>query len=99
MLVVGKKDGKYYQLKDVDTLWRWVKLIDTLLRKVATAFIFIYKTLLSPFFGPSCRFHPTCSSYAMEAFNKKPFHKALLLTVKRISKCHPYHEGGYDPVP
>ncbi|NQV36821.1 MAG: membrane protein insertion efficiency factor YidD [Candidatus Marinimicrobia bacterium] len=76
-----------------------MNFLDALLRKIVTALIFGYKKLLSPLFGSNCRFYPTCSSYAMDAFKTKPFHKAFFLTTKRISKCHPYHEGGYDPVP
>ena len=48
---------------------------------------------------PSCRFYPTCSHYAMEAIAKYGSCKGGWLTIKRISKCHPFHPGGYDPVP
>lgn len=48
---------------------------------------------------PSCRFYPTCSHYAIEAIAKYGSAKGGWLTVKRISKCHPFHPGGYDPVP
>jgi hypothetical protein len=57
-----------------------------------------YKRRISPLFPPACRFVPTCSEYAIEAFEKKPFFTALGLTVVRIAKCHPFHPGGYDPV-
>jgi len=57
-----------------------------------------YRLCLSPLLGPSCRFTPTCSEYALEAFQKKPFLKALRLSVRRLSKCHPWHEGGEDPL-
>ena len=50
-------------------------------------------------FPPSCRFHPTCSSYAFEAIEKHGALRGSILSLKRISKCHPYHEGGLDPVP
>lgn len=49
--------------------------------------------------GSNCRFSPTCSEYAKECFSRFGFFKAFRLTSKRISKCHPYHDGGYDPVP
>ncbi len=58
----------------------------------------LYRRYLSPLFAPSCRFIPTCSEYALEAFQKKSTPRALWLTVLRIAKCHPFHPGGYDPV-
>ena len=65
-------------------------------------FIFIikiYKKVISPYKKPSCRFYPTCSSYGLESFEKYGFLKGLWLTIKRIVKCHPFHPGGFDPVP
>jgi hypothetical protein len=58
----------------------------------------LYRRYLSPLFPPACRFVPTCSEYAIEAFNKKSIPKAIWMTVVRIAKCHPFHPGGYDPV-
>ncbi|EQC46646.1 membrane protein insertion efficiency factor YidD [Bacteriovorax sp. Seq25_V] len=58
-----------------------------------------YQYFLSPFLGRNCRFHPTCSSYAKECFEKHDAGHALLLTTKRICRCHPFSAGGYDPVP
>jgi putative membrane protein insertion efficiency factor len=58
-----------------------------------------YQLFLRPFVGNCCRFHPTCSEYALEAFEKKSFFKASFLTLQRLLKCHPYHPGGSDPVP
>lgn len=58
-----------------------------------------YRKAISPFTPPSCRFHPTCSAYGLEAFEKHGAVKGFLMTVNRISKCHPFHEGGFDPVP
>jgi hypothetical protein len=57
-----------------------------------------YRLCISPLIGPTCRFTPTCSAYALEAFEKKPFWKALRLACIRLSKCHPWHEGGEDPL-
>jgi putative membrane protein insertion efficiency factor len=57
-----------------------------------------YKRYLSPLCPPACRFVPTCSEYATEAFEKKPLLTAAWMTVVRIAKCHPFHPGGYDPV-
>ena len=58
----------------------------------------LYRRYLSPALPPTCRFVPTCSEYALEAFTKKSTLKALWMTLIRISKCHPFHPGGYDPV-
>ena len=59
----------------------------------------LYQILLSPLIGPSCRFIPTCSNYAIEAINKHGPFKGLWLAIKRISKCHPWGDSGHDPVP
>jgi len=64
-------------------------------------FIFIirlYQHYLSPFLPSVCRFTPSCSEYAVEAFEQKHALRALWMTVMRIAKCHPFHPGGYDPV-
>jgi putative membrane protein insertion efficiency factor len=58
-----------------------------------------YKRLVSPFLPPSCRFHPTCSEYAYEAVYKHGVLRGLVLSTRRLLKCHPYNPGGYDPVP
>jgi len=56
--------------------------------------------LLRPLLGPrACRFYPTCTAYAREALEKHGPVKGLWLAVKRVAKCHPFHPGGYDPVP
>ena len=59
----------------------------------------LYQILLSPLIGPSCRFTPTCSNYAIEAINKHGPIKGFWLAIKRISKCHPWGGKGFDPVP
>jgi uncharacterized protein len=58
-----------------------------------------YQKLISPLFGPSCRFHPTCSHYAITAVERFGVFKGCWLAAKRILKCHPLHAGGDDPVP
>jgi len=58
-----------------------------------------YRYVISPLMGPHCRFEPSCSHYAEEALLQHGFLKGTLLTLKRLGKCHPWHEGGYDPVP
>lgn len=58
-----------------------------------------YQLFISPLLGANCRFHPTCSQYAYDAVKTHGFFKGLSLSIKRIGKCHPWHEGGFDPVP
>lgn len=58
-----------------------------------------YQKYISPLKPPCCRFTPTCSEYALEAIQKYGPVKGSWLAVKRISKCRPFHKGGYDPVP
>lgn len=58
-----------------------------------------YKRFISPLFPPACRFYPTCSDYAYQAIDKHGLAKGGLLAIRRLLKCHPFHEGGYDPVP
>ena len=62
-------------------------------------FIKVYKICISPLFPPSCRFTPTCSSYALEAIEKHGPWKGAFMAFKRIIRCNPYCKGGYDPVP
>lgn len=82
-----------------------ISCIDCVLRLLAQLVIWIYRAVLAPLmrffaFAPSpCRYHPTCSAYAKEAFQVHPFVKALSLSVRRIMRCHPLAKGGYDPVP
>lgn len=58
-----------------------------------------YRQCVSPFRPPCCRFYPTCSAYAQEAIVVHGAMKGGLLALCRILKCHPFHKGGYDPVP
>jgi len=58
-----------------------------------------YQIFISPLKPPTCRFYPTCSAYAIKAIQKKGPVKGTWLAIKRIAKCHPFHPGGYDPVP
>lgn len=58
-----------------------------------------YKRFLSPLLPPACRFHPTCSVYAMEALQKHGAFRGLRLTLWRLVRCQPFHPGGFDPVP
>ena len=58
-----------------------------------------YQLAFSPLLGPCCRFYPSCSHYAIEAIETHGSLRGTWLTIKRISRCHPWHEGGFDPVP
>jgi putative membrane protein insertion efficiency factor len=69
------------------------------LKKMLLLIIKIYQMIISPFFPPACRFYPTCSQYAIEAITRYGVFYGIYLAVKRILKCHPFHPGGYDPVP
>ena len=59
----------------------------------------VYRIALSPFLGRNCRFFPSCSDYASEAVTRYGAAKGAWLSVKRITRCHPWHPGGFDPVP
>jgi len=61
--------------------------------------IVLYQKLISPVLLPSCRFYPSCSTYARLALNKHGMMKGGILSLTRILRCHPLHPGGYDPVP
>jgi len=58
-----------------------------------------YQWMISPLLGPRCRFYPTCSQYAIEAIDRHGAWRGTRLALKRLVKCHPFHEGGLDPVP
>ena len=71
----------------------------TLPKRALLALIRFYRRQISPATPPSCRFISTCSEYALEAVQKYGALKGGYLAVRRILKCHPFHKGGYDPVP
>lgn len=73
-------------------------MINAVLVKGSTALIRAYQIFVSPFLPRSCRFHPHCSEYAMTAIRRHGFWRGLLLGLRRLSRCHPFHPGGYDPV-
>lgn len=70
-----------------------------ILRKIADKLVRFYQLTFSSLVGSCCRFQPTCSEYAREAIKKYGILKGGWLTVKRLSRCHPWAKGGYDPVP
>ena len=63
------------------------------------AFIRAYQYALRPLLGANCRFFPSCSDYAREAVERHGLARGAWLALRRIGRCHPYHPGGYDPVP
>ena len=65
---------------------------------IAVFLLKLYRLLVSPYVPTTCRFYPTCSSYMIEAMQKKGFLKGLSLGLLRILKCNPFHPGGFDPV-
>ena len=69
------------------------------MKTLAMLIIRFYQRFISPALPPSCRFYPTCSHYAYTALERFGFFKGGLLAIKRISKCQPFHPGGFDPVP
>ncbi|KPP98422.1 MAG: membrane protein insertion efficiency factor YidD [Bacteroidetes bacterium HLUCCA01] len=66
---------------------------------VLKALVRAYQLMISPYFPPSCRYTPTCSHYAIQALDKHGALKGSWLAIKRIGRCHPWSDGGYDPVP
>jgi hypothetical protein len=69
------------------------------LRKLATGLIRLYQYCISPFLPARCRFVPTCSEYTLQAVERHGLWRGGWLGCKRICRCHPWHPGGYDPVP
>ena len=73
--------------------------ISSFLRKIFIYPIRFYQKNVSPYRARCCRFYPTCSAYAYEAIERFGVIKGVYLSVKRLLKCHPFNDGGYDPVP
>jgi putative membrane protein insertion efficiency factor len=61
--------------------------------------ILLYRKLLSPIMGRNCRYLPTCSEYAYESIEEHGAIKGTWMSLRRLGRCHPWHEGGFDPVP
>ena len=73
--------------------------VPTLAARVLMVPVIGYRRFLSPLLGPRCRFAPSCSEYALEALRQHGAARGLWLSVRRLARCHPFHPGGYDPVP
>ncbi|MCK1976109.1 membrane protein insertion efficiency factor YidD [Jeotgalicoccus huakuii] len=69
------------------------------MKKILIRAVHFYQKNISPMSPPTCRFYPTCSNYAIDAINEHGAIKGSYLATRRILKCHPFHEGGFDPVP
>ena len=69
------------------------------LRWLLLGLIRFYRAAISPFLPRACRFEPSCAAYAEEAMARRPLRRALILIFGRVLRCHPFHPGGYDPVP
>ena len=69
------------------------------MRRILSVVILAYQYAVSPLFARSCRFHPSCSAYALEAVERYGSLRGAWLAVKRLLRCHPWHPGGCDPVP
>jgi hypothetical protein len=70
-----------------------------MMERVLVGLIKLYRFAISPMLGSNCRFTPTCSAYALTALQRHGTIKGSWLAIKRISRCHPWHAGGSDPVP
>ena len=70
-----------------------------MLSRTAIILIRMYQVIISPYLGDNCRFYPSCSDYAIQAYHEYGFIKGTILTMKRLLKCGIWHPGGYDPLP
>lgn len=77
---------------------RLIKYMQTGLKILIILLIKIYKKIISPIFPSTCRYYPTCSSYAIQAIEKKGIIKGTIKAFYRILRCNPFSKGGYDPV-
>jgi len=76
-----------------------VKFFSRFFAFILILMVVFYKKAISPHFRPVCRFYPSCSTYALESIKKYGVLKGVYLSARRLMRCHPFHRGGYDPVP
>lgn len=69
------------------------------MKRLLLLLVQFYRSCISPLTPPSCRYYPTCSVYAMEAIERYGARRGAWMALRRILRCHPFHAGGYDPVP
>lgn len=86
-------------MKALAHLRRVARAIMRLPQKILVTLVKGYRLLLSPWLGSSCRFEPTCSAYSLQALQQHGATKGSYLTLYRLVRCHPWCNGGYDPVP
>lgn len=70
-----------------------------MIRALLVLLVRLYRALVSPLLPPACRFHPSCSAYALTALERHGALRGSLLAARRLCRCHPFHPGGIDPVP
>lgn len=76
-----------------------MSILSQFFKRIFMGIIRLYQIAISPMLGANCRFTPTCSAYALEAIQTHGVVRGGWLSIKRIARCHPYHAGGFDPVP
>lgn len=69
------------------------------MKRLLLLLVHVYRSGISPLLPPSCRYYPTCSAYALEAIERYGARRGGWMALRRILRCHPFHKGGYDPVP
>ena len=77
----------------------WLAARSGMMQAATLALIRFYQRFLSPLLGSNCRYYPTCSHYTYQAIEKYGVHKGGWMGMRRIARCHPWHPGGFDPVP
>lgn len=95
---MADEQGEYQEIA-LEPYSKTASIQHTLLDKFLMGAVRFYQRFISPTMPPSCRFYPTCSEYTLQAIAKYGALKGTWLGVKRIGRCHPFHPGGYDPVP
>lgn len=85
--------------RPLSALSQRARTVDGRMKQILLRVIRFYQRAVSPLFPPRCRYIPTCSEYALEAVEKYGAAKGGFLALKRFLRCHPFHKGGYDPVP
>ncbi len=80
-------------------MWVRARIMKNMARDTALGLFTLYQRLISPILPPSCRFTPTCSEYTYQAIAKYGLVKGVWLGLNRLLRCHPFHPGGYDPIP
>ncbi len=77
----------------------WLDAVWLAPRNIAVALLIAYRTVISPLYGDVCKFHPTCSRYALDSFGVFGFVRGIYMTLRRLGRCHPWSLGGIDDVP